>query len=319
MKKTLYKLALACSITAIFLSGCSSNGDTDKQATSSQSETNHTFTDDLDREIKLTGTPKRVVTLIGSFTDMWMLAGGTVVGACDDSWASLNLDLPEDVVNIGKVSEPNLELILSTEPDFIIGSVNTSANIEFKDTFESLDIPVAYFDITNFEDYLDTMSIFTALTDRQDLFEKNGLDVRDQIDEAKKLIDGSHPEVLYLRTSTKSIQAKSSEGNVCGEILKDLGCVNIADSDSSLIDNLSLEAIMKADPEYIFVTPQGSDKKAALKNIEDTFTSNPAWQSLTAVKEGKYYVLDPYLFNLKPNERWGESYEVMADILYGKE
>ena len=82
------------------------------------------------------------------------------------------------------------------------------------------------------------------------------------------------------------------------------------------VENLSLEAIMRADPDYIFVTPQGSDKEAAIANIEETFTSSPAWQTLRAVKEGRYYVLDPYLYNLKQNERWGEAYEKMADILY---
>ena len=151
------------------------------------------------------------------------------------------------------------------------------------------------------------------------MYEKNGLDVAKQIEVAKKRADGSSPTVLYLRTSSSSVQAKGSEGNVCGEILKNLSCTNIADGNSLLTDNLSLEAIMKADPEYIFVTPQGTDKEAALKNIEDMFTSNPAWQSLSAVKNGKYYVLDPYLYNLKPNERWGEAYEKMADILYPAE
>ena len=160
------------------------------------------------------------------------------------------------------------------------------------------------------------LKICTDITGRSDLYEKNGLAVQKQIEEAEARADGSAPTVLYLRTSTKSIQAKTSEGNVCGEILANLGCVNVADSNETLLESLSLEAIMRADPDYIFVTPQGTDKEAALANIEETFTSNPAWQSLTAVKEGRYYVLDPYLYNLKPNERWGESYEKMADIPY---
>ena len=139
-----------------------------------------------------------------------------------------------------------------------------------------------------------------------------------QIENAVKKADGSSPEVLYLRTSASSVTAKGSEGNVCGEILSDLGCINIADGNAALSESLSLEAILQADPDYIFVTPQGTDKEAAIANIDHLFTSNPAWQSLSAVKNGNYYVLDPYLYNLKPNERWGEAYEKMADILYEK-
>ncbi len=317
MKKMILKTLAVCLGACLLFTGCSSSGN-EQAATQEETEVSSTavtFTDALGREVTV-DNPQRVVTLIGSFTDVWLLAGGEVVGACDDSWASLNLDLPEGVINTGKVAEPNLENILSAEPDFVIASVNTSSNVELLDTFDELGITCAYFDVSTFEDYLSMLKICTDITGRSDLYEKNGLDVQKQIEEAEARADGSAPTVLYLRTSTKRIQAKTSEGNVCGEILANLGCVNVADSDETLLESLSLEAIMRADPDYIFVTPQGTDKEAALANIEETFTSNPAWQSLTAVKEGRYYVLDPYLYNLKPNERWGESYEKMADILY---
>lgn len=317
MKKMILKTLAVCLGACLLFTGCSSSGN-EQAATQEETEVSSTavtFTDALGREVTV-DNPQRVVTLIGSFTDVWLLAGGEVVGACDDSWASLNLDLPEGVINTGKVAEPNLENILSAEPDFVIASVNTSSNVELLDTFDELGITCAYFDVSTFEDYLSMLKICTDITGRSDLYEKNGLDVQKQIEKAEARADGSAPTVLYLRTSTKSIQAKTSEGNVCGEILANLGCVNVADSDETLLESLSLEAIMRADPDYIFVTPQGTDKEAALANIEETFTSNPAWQSLTAVKEGRYYVLDPYLYNLKPNERWGESYEKMADILY---
>ena len=95
-----------------------------------------------------------------------------------------------------------------------------------------------------------------------------------------------------------------------------MGCVNIADSDTSLLDDLSLEAIVVADPDYIFVTTQGNDTDAAIRNIDKLLTSNPAWSALTAVKQGRYYVLDKKLYNLKPNAKWGEAYKQLADILY---
>ena len=39
----------------------------------------------------------------------------------------------------------------------------------------------------------------------------------------------------------------------------------------------------------------------------------------TAVREGRVHVMDGSLFNLKPNSRWGEAYEQLAEILYGQE
>ena len=101
-----------------------------------------------------------------------------------------------------------------------------------------------------------------------------------------------------------------------GKMLLDLGCVNIADSDSGLLEDLNMEAILVADPDFIFVTTMGSSQEAALSMVDELLASNPAWQGLTAVKDDKFYVLEKELFHNKPNNRWGESYEILADILY---
>ena len=80
--------------------------------------------------------------------------------------------------------------------------------------------------------------------------------------------------------------------------------------------NNAMEAIIRDDPEYIFVVLQSADPADAQAVLESTLLSNPAWSTLTAVKEGRYYVMDQTLYNLKPDARWGEAYEQLADILY---
>lgn len=100
-------------------------------------------------------------------------------------------------------------------------------------------------------------------------------------------------------------------------MLKDLGCVNIADSNGSLLENLSMETIIQEDPDFIFAVTMGESEEKALGVLEETLKSNPAWAGLTAVKNGRYVVLPKDLFHLKPNNRWGESYEMLYEILYG--
>lgn len=54
-----------------------------------------TFTDDLGREVTSPAGPQRVAALIGSFADVWCLAGGrdTLVATADDAWTSFDLGL----------------------------------------------------------------------------------------------------------------------------------------------------------------------------------------------------------------------------------
>lgn len=273
-----------------------------------------TFTDDLDREITV-DSPERVVTLLGSFCDEWLLAGGSVVGSANDTFTNYDFGFEDQVVDIGSTHEPDVEKILSVQPDFVIASAKLDAQVELKDTFEKAGITVAYLDVDDFGDYLRTLDIFTQITGEKENYNKYGTEVSKEIEEAKAKIDGRKPTVLFIRAAASSVKVKGSKGTIGGEILADLDTENIADS-NSLLEDLSMEAIIAADPDYIFVTTQGSDLEAALANVDELMISNSAWNSLKAVKNGNYYVLDKLLYNSKPNARWGEAYNYLADILY---
>ena len=289
--------------------------------TTEQTETIETvvFTDDLGREVTVS-QPGRVAALIGSYAEVWQLAGGTVCASVDDAWEDMELEMPEDAVNLGNTKEPSLEKLFASQPDFIIASTNTQADMDMLDTLEAAEIPTAYFDTTDFEDYLRMLKICTDITGREDLYQYNGLEVQKQIETVNKaseerLAKEEAPTVLVLRASAASIRAKNSEGGVLAEMLKTLGCVNIADSEDTLLENLNVEYILEQDPDYIFTVQSGDDKEGMEKALQDLFYGNPAWSELTAVKEGRIYYMDKRLYNLKPNARWGEAYEGLEEIL----
>ena len=98
-------------------------------------------------------------------------------------------------------------------------------------------------------------------------------------------------------------------------MLADMGCINIADRDASLLESLSVEAVIREQPRYIFAVTMGSNTKAAEESLKNLIRENPAWSTLDAVKEDRLFVMDKALFNLKPNDRWAESYEILYEKL----
>ena len=276
------------------------------------------FTDDLGRSVSVAEKPARVAALIGSFADIWCLAGGkdSLVAAADDSWTSFDLGLSDSVANLGAVKEPSLETLLAAEPDLVLASCNTAADLELKDVLEDAGITTAYFDIQSLDDYLNMLGICTQLTDCPENYANYGSAVREQADAAIARQDGSAPTVICMRATGVGVKVKGSEDFVLGEMLRDLGCVNLADSGNIPLDTLSLEYIIAAEPEYIFVVLQGSDPTNAMETLQQTLLSDPAWAGLEAVQEDRFFTLEHSLYNLKPNARWGEAYEKLADILY---
>ncbi len=326
MKKCLFRMTLLLAL--LLASACGGLARTDQPSSGSQASSASvspepekiTFTDALGQEFAIE-QPERVVVTIGSFADVWLLAGGedTLAATANDAWESYGLDLGE-TENIGSPMKPSGELILAARPDLIIASSLSPSNLELRETFERAGIPAAYFDVASFEDYLDLLELFTQLTGRPENFTEYGAKVKEQVEEARGLAarSGRAPVVLVLQASGSSVKVKNSEDNVLGEMLSDLGCVNLADRDGALLEDLSLEAIIQGNPDFIFAVYHGTDVAGAQANLEDTLLSNPAWGNLRAVREGNFYTMERRLYNLKPNALWGDAYERLAEILYGR-
>lgn len=299
------KRFLCICILICLLSGC---------AAAPQPVAQLTFTDALGYTVQLASW-ERVVSLYGSFAECWMLAGGKLVGTTEDAVTERGLTLGEGTSIVGSVKEPNLEAIIAANPDFVILSADTANQVKFHDALTQAGIPHAYYRADAFSDYLAMLQQFCEMTGRPDLYETNGLAVQAQIDRVLETVRGQDaPSVLLLRAYSTGVKAKGAD-NLTGIMLRDLGAQNIADVQDSLLENLTLEAIVAADPEYIFVTVMGSDD-AALAYLAETWQANPAWEGLRAVKNDRFVVLPKHLFHYKPNADWGESYEYLAKILY---
>ncbi len=312
MKSKLISLIL---IVLILFTGCASQ----IQSAPAEETSGVTFVDDLGRTV-VVRNPQRVACLLGSFAEVWQLAGGQVIATADDAWEDFHLQLPEDAVNLGGTKHLSLELLLSAQPDFIIASTNTRQNVELQETLEATGIPVAYFDVFDFEDYLWLLNICTDITGCKDRYETYGTAVEQEIQgviaQSKlRLQTGEAPKVLFLRASASAVHVKNSEGVVLGDMLKNLGCINIADSDNTLLENLSMERILEADPDFIFVVQQGDNAEGTREYVRKFLEEHPAWAQLTAVKQNNVHFMEKSLFSLKPNHRWGQAYQIVEDIL----
>lgn len=323
MKK--YVRVLAALLCALMLASCGAKpaqpAEPDKSDESAE-WTAMTIKDDLDREVTLETRPERVAVLMGSFAETWLLAGGELIAAPKDAWEDFDLSLDESVTNLGSYQKISAEALFGLEADLIIASANTKGQVEMKEALEGAGLNVLYFDVNGFEDYLRMLKVCTDITGRTDLYETNGVKVQEQVEEAKAAasaaLEGKEAQrVLFIRTAASGIHVKGSDGTVLGLMLKDLGCVNVADG-SDLLENLSIEKIIEEDPDRIFIVMQGSDQEGAQKTLEETLTGNPAWSGLTAVKENRVHYMDKTLYHLKPNNRWGTAYAELEQLLYGE-
>ncbi len=299
-------LLLLCS------AGCGAPKETSAPA---ESATAVTFTDALGTTVTV-DQPQTVVACMGGLADIWLLAGGqeSLAGIADDA----DFTVPDHVTKIGAHDAPSPESILALNPDFVILSAATAQQTALDATLTQAGIPHAYFDINSFADYLNTLELFSQITGHPESYQKYGVAVQEDIEATiAETQNQTPPTVLLLITYSQGVRAQTSD-TMTGAMLKDLGCVNLADENPSLLQTFSVEAIVEMDPDFILVIPMGYSKDAAAESLTAYLESNPAWAGLSAVQTGGYHVLDPSLFQYKPNDQWSKSYDKLAEILYGQ-
>ncbi|NLM43559.1 MAG: ABC transporter substrate-binding protein [Clostridiales bacterium] len=313
-RKALILLAFLILVAA----GCSNeNINKAAKADSIGHEAYYTFTDSLGNSVVLEEKPERVVSLVGSYAETWILAGGEVIGATDDVIKENRLEVPDEIRIVGTVKDPNVEEILSLSPDLVLLSPDIENHLKITEILEEANIAHAYFKVEYFEDYLNMLDICTDITGNKDLYEQNGLKVKEGIEDILSNVKKDNPNkptVLFVRAFSSGAKAKKDDNLTC-KMLEDLGTVNIANKHPSLLEELSFEEIIVEDPDYIFVTTMGNTEKA-IEALKNGIEKNPAWSNLTAVKNDRYIILPKELFHYKPNAKWGESYRYLAEIIY---
>lgn len=303
------------------------------------------FTDDAGRKITVTSEDtKKTAVLQGSILSLWLLSGGEAIAATDDCFseppemtekqaAEANSEWETDsfsahkkgvfamhgktgnAANVGTMMHPNAELLISSGARFALLSANIQSHRSIARILEGAGIKCAFFDYDGFGSYMRILKIFCALNGRQDLFGRFGSAQQSRVAAAESRKPGSGKTFIMIRASSASVSAKASDSVPAALMIKQLGASNIADTDSLLTENLSVEKIMKDDPDFIFVITMGADERKALESVRRTLSSNPAWASLSATKNGRFIVLPRELFHFKPGARWAESYEILERIL----
>ena len=282
--------------------------------TAAKSEAFAALTDDLGRQVTLAKKPERIVVTSASFLEPLHAVGGDVVGRPDSK--SLP-DWAKDKTSIGRVYNVDLEKLLSCVPDLVIA--NKGMNEKLLQSLEINNIPCLVVDMKNYEEVKNEVRMFAEVTGEK---EKGDALVK-AMDEKIKAIQDRIPKekrrvaILHSTSQGLSVQLDTS---IAGSAAKMLGFVNVASGMAPLEGNpdaapYSIETLVEQNPEIIFVTSMGKIDEVK-RGMDETIASNPAWQTIPAVKSGKMYYLSQEHFLLSPGIRYPEAVEEMAKLIY---
>ena len=284
----------------------------------------YSFTDSEGRNVSLDSAPVRVAVLFSSYAEIWQIAGGEIAVTVGDTVERGFADADCVLVDSGAGHTTlDTELLIASAPDLVIGTADYPVQVEACELLSEMGIPTALLRVETFEDYLTVLKIFTDILGTEDKYLEYGSAVAERIDGYLAAVSAhleSSPceeSMLFIRagSSSRSTKAKRAEDHFACAMLEELGLYNIADSAPVLLDGLSVEEIVTADPERIFVSMMGENEKAVMANVEGILQKD-GYSTLGAVVGGRVEFLPKSLFHYKPNHRWAEAYLYLIEIIY---
>ncbi len=264
-----------------------------------------TLTDFQSRSVNIATRPTRVVSIGPSNTEFLFAlgAGDRIVGVDDFS------DEPVAATKVEKVGgvKVNLEKVVSLRPDLVVTLKFSDGTIE---RIAAAGIPVLVVDSQGLGDVSRTAILLGRAVGANG--EKLAAAIDGKIQQVRQKVAGAttKPRVFHEVDATDPAKPFTvGPGSYIHDLIVLAGGANVAAGAGSPYPQISLEEIVRADPEIIVLGD------ADYGTTPEQVAARTGWSAMTAVKNKKVFPVSANLVS-RPGPRVGEAAEAYARLLH---
>ena len=238
-----------------------------------------------------------------------------LVGICQST-----SELPErydGVTTVGMAMNPDLEIIKSLDPDYILSPATLQNDLQPK--YASIGVSSLFLNLKSVEGMYASIEGLGKKFGR----EEEAAVMLEEFDSfmtefAEKNAGKESPKVLVLMGLPGSYII-ATDNSYVGSLVKLAGGTNVyGDGDGQEFLFANTEDMKTKEPDVILRAAHGLPDEAR-KMFAEEFSTNDIWQHFEAVQEGRVYDLDSDLFNMSANFSYEEALKALQPMLYGKE
>ena len=242
-------------------------------------------TDDSGAVVTLTAPARRIVSLAPNITESLFAAGagGRVVGTVEYS------DYPEaarSIARVGNYSRVDLEAVAALKPDLVIAwqEGNAAAHL---DKLKGLGLPIYVAQPNRIEDIAHSLEQFGRLAGTEVVAARAANAFRRRMAQLRAEY-GSRPPVRVFYQVWRQPLTTVNGRQIISDAIRLCGGVNIFADLAGLAPNVSIEAVLVANPEAIVASGMDEQRPEWLDDWK-------RWTQLTAVARGNLFFVPPDL------------------------
>ncbi len=312
MKKSFF-LLFSFFLVVLLLVGCAGTEQAGEDEDGLQEEYNEEFEitleDGLGRQVQLASTPERIISLAPSNTEMLFALGlgERIVGVSE--YCNYPPEA-QDKPRAGSFSEPNIEQILSLEPDLVVAV--PLQDKEFS-RLEELGIPLLAVDPTSIEEIYSALELLGKATGAEEEASLLVEECRENIDAVREKVGHLSPEEkirVYYEVYADPLMSVGTD-SVIHELIETAGGINIFEDMEAGYPQVSSEVIIDRDPQVIVFPDYHGTEEFPVQDIME----RSGWRSVSAVEDERVYGVDPDKIS-RSGLRVVEVVEELAELFY---
>lgn len=236
-----------------------------------------------------------------------------LVGVCQT-----NSTLPEryqDVTQVGMAMSPDLEVIKSLSPDYVLSPSSLQNDLQPK--YASIGVNSLFLNLKSVEGMYSSIEGLGQKFDREEEAQELIDEFNSFMEEYRKKNEGKEsPRVLVLMGLPGSYIV-ATENSYVGSLVELAGGTNVyAGTDEEFL-NANTEDMQTKDPDIILRAAHALPDQVKEMFAEE-FKTNDIWKHFRAVQEERVYDLDSDLFNMSANFKYPQALEELQPMLYGE-
>ena len=307
MKKTLYTFMLILIIG--LLAACGS--DNTEEGADTQVENETETTNQEEENAPELETSERIISTTVAITEIMDELELDLVGV-----PTSYKDLPEryaDATEVGNPMGPDLEIILSLQPDNVLTVTNLQADLEEK--FSNANVPATYLDLDSVGAMFDEIMALGEKYDRKEQAQRLVDEFDDKMKEIEAQVEGKEAPSVLILMGIPGSYIVGTEHSYIGDLVKRAGGeIAISGHEEDYI-SANTEYLQQTDPDIILRAAHGAPEEV-VKMFDREFAENDIWKHFRAVQEGRVYDLEETRFGTTANLAVIEAMDELVSILY---
>lgn len=238
-----------------------------------------------------------------------------LVGVCQT-----NSTLPEryeDLTKVGMAMNPDLEILKSLNPDYVLSPNSLQSDLQPK--YTSIGVNSLFLNLKSVEGMYASIEGLGKKFDREEEATAMLAEFDSFIQEYKDKNSGKEsPKVLVLMGLPGSYIV-ATESSYVGNLVKLAGGTNVyGDGNGEEFLTANTEDMKSKEPDIILRAAHALPDQVKEMFAEE-FETNDIWKHFEAVQNGKVYDLDSSLFNMSANFKYSDALKALQPLLYGEE